>query len=63
MTKADADNIFNFLNSIEIRNKSDETIMNIINEEVSIFWAGDITAEQCAGYIQNRVYIYVNEQR
>ena len=62
-TQADADNVFNFLNNIEIRDNSDETVFNIIQEEVDIFWAGQITAEQCAAYIQNRVYIYVNEQK
>ncbi|MCL2519063.1 MAG: extracellular solute-binding protein [Oscillospiraceae bacterium] len=63
ITKAETDYIFNFLNGLEIRNKNDETIMTIIREEVEIFWAGQYTAEKCAENIQNRVYIYVNEQR
>ena len=63
ITQADADHIFNFFNNLEIENKNDDTVMDIIREEVEIFWAGQYTAEKCAENIQNRVYIYVNEQR
>jgi len=37
--------------------------MNIINEEIQTFMNGTKTAEQTASLIQDRVSLYVNEQR
>ena len=41
----------------------DQNIMNIINEEIQTFMNGTKTAEQTASLIQDRVSLYVNEQR
>ncbi|MBQ2748719.1 MAG: hypothetical protein IJF34_02940 [Clostridia bacterium] len=38
-------------------------LTEVIDEEASRYFAGDITAEQAAAYIQNRVSIYLAEQR
>lgn len=40
----------------------DETILNLISDEVSAFFAGQKTAEQAAELIQNRVSLYLKEQ-
>jgi len=62
LTQTDADRIFNFLNTVESR-RTDKMVMDIITEELNVFWAGDVSAERCAEIIQSRVFIYVNEQR
>jgi len=55
--------IFNYFNSINVTPKYNDTVINIIQEEITQFFADAITAEQCAGYIQNRVQLYLNEQK
>jgi len=62
-TKEDAVAIKRFLNDVPVVPKYDNTVFEIIYEEVNAFFAGAITAEQCAGYIQNRVQLYLHEQK
>jgi len=62
-TEANAAEIRRFLNEVPVVPKYDYTAMNIIREEISAFFAGAVTAEQCAKYIQNRVSTYLNEQK
>ena len=57
-------NVFmDLINSTTRISRYDESVMNIINEEIEYFFNGDRTAEQTAEYIQSRVNLYVNEQR
>lgn len=62
-TKADVTRIVRFLNDVSVVPKYDFTVMDIILEEIDVFFDGVITAEQCAGYIQNRVSTYLNERK
>jgi len=62
-TEADAIEIKRFLNDVPVVPKYDNTVFEIIYEEISAFFANAITAEQCAGYIQNRVSTYLNERK
>ena len=49
--------------SVERCYRYDQNIMNLVTEECADFFAGTKTAEQAASLIQDRVSIYVNEQR
>ena len=62
-TEADAAEIKRFLNDVPVVPKYDNTVFEIIYEEIDTFFNGTITAEQCAKYIQNRVSTYLNEQK
>lgn len=41
----------------------DQNIATIINEETAAFFAGQKSAEETAGIIQNRVSVYIGEIR
>jgi hypothetical protein len=43
--------------------ETDSTLTGIVTEELGPFFAGQKTAADTAAVIQNRVKIYVNEQR
>ena len=62
-TEKDAERIKQFFNTTKATPKADETVISIILEEINPFFAGKVTAEQCAKYIQNRVSTYLNEQK
>jgi ABC-type glycerol-3-phosphate transport system substrate-binding protein len=62
-TEADAVEIKRFLNELSVVPKYDDTVLEIIFEEVLAFFADAITSEQCAKYIQNRVSTYLNERK
>ena len=40
-----------------------DSVMNIINEEMPAFYTGQKTAQEVAKTIQNRVQLYVDENR
>ena len=63
LTQAQADEIFNFVCSVKNHNYSDENVKNIVDEEVAPFFAGKQSAENVANNIQNRVQLYINENR
>ena len=63
MTQAEYDAIMELINSTTKISRYDESVMNIVNEEIEYFFNGDRTAQQTAEYIQSRVNLYVNEQR
>lgn len=42
---------------------SDTRVLDIVLEEASVYFAGDITLDQTAARIQSRATLYVNEQR
>lgn len=49
--------------SLNTTREIDDTIENILLEEVEAFYNGDKSAEEVAGYIQNRVQTYLNEKK
>ena len=62
-TQAQADEVFNFICSVKNSSYRDENIAKIISEEVEPFYAGSKSAKDAANMIQNRVQLYVNENR
>ena len=62
-TEENATKILRFFNNLHVTPKYDNTVIGIILEEITPFFANKITAEQCAKYIQNRVSTYLNEQK
>ena len=63
LTQAEADRIYNFICSVHKPEYYDVTVMNIVTEEAGAFFAGSKSAKEVAGTIQNRVQLYVNENR
>lgn len=51
-----------YIEGIEAAYTRDETIKNIMQEEMDMHFAGDQTAEQAAKMMQSRVSIYLSEQ-
>ena len=51
------------MEGVSRRSYSNNDILNIINEDVAPFFAGQKTAEDVASIIQNRVQVFVNEKR
>ena len=62
-TQDEADAIVAMVESIRHTATSDESLMNIINEEAGAFFSGEKTVDQVADIIQSRMTIYINEQR
>ena len=63
MTREEADGLRSLIDATGRAVAYDQNIMNIINEEIQTFMNGTKTAEQAASLIQDRVSLYVNEQR
>lgn len=63
ITKERADEIITELYSFSQLYRSDETLLNIVQEEAGPFFAGQKSAKEVASIIQSRVQIYVNENR
>ena len=63
MTKERADEILSELYSFTQVYRSDNTLLNIVQEEAAPFFAGQKSAKEVASIIQSRVQIYVNENR
>ena len=51
------------INSTDRSAAYDKNVMNIVSEELQSFFSGAKSAEDTARLIQDRVGIYVNEQR
>ena len=63
MSEEEAQALRELIASVKYSYSYDKTIMEMITEECSSFFAGEKTAQETAALIQNRVSIYVNEQR
>lgn len=63
MSEEEAQALRELIASVKYSYSYDKTIMVMITEECSSFFAGEKTAQETAALIQNRVSIYVNEQR
>ena len=62
LTDDDIEYITEFLSHFNKLSDSDEEAQNIIREECDKFMNGEISAEECAERIQNRVSLYLSEQ-
>ena len=63
MTEQEYQEIMNVIENTTKISRYDDSVMNIVNEEVAYFFNGERTAQQTAEYIQSRVNLYVNEQK
>ncbi|MGM9522223.1 MAG: extracellular solute-binding protein [Oscillospiraceae bacterium] len=63
MSEEDRDVLMELINSTESIYEYDDTLYQVITEDVAAFYAGQKSAEEVAKLIQSRVSIYVNEQR
>lgn len=63
MTEEQAQQLEELIASVDRTYSYDKNIMDLVMEESAGFFAGTKTAEQTASLIQDRVSIYVNEQR
>ena len=50
-------------NAVEGLDEYDQKISEIVSDEAAACFAGDKTLDECAGQIQSRVKLYVNENR
>ena len=62
-TKAQADTLYDFVCNVKTPSYYDENVMKIISEEVASFFSGSKSASDVANMIQNRVQLYVNENK
>lgn len=63
MTENERDILIGLIERTKTVQRYDESILEIVNEELVYFFNGERSAEQTAEYIQSRVNLYVNEQR
>jgi len=63
LKQADIDELMSFFGSIDTVFRYDTKIMEIIQDCAAPFFAGQKSANDTASLIQNRVSLYVNEQR
>lgn len=63
MTKEEADNLYDFICSVNQAYSYDEDLWNIVTEEVAPYFEGQKTAKEVATIIQSRAQIYINENR
>jgi len=62
-TQADIDQIMNVITSADKVANYSEDVINIIKEDAASYYNGQKSAEEVAKTIQNRVQVYVNENR
>ena len=60
-TQEEIDQLMELINNMESGASFDEDITKIISEEAQAFFEGQKSAQDVAGVIQSRVWIYVNE--
>ncbi len=63
MTQEEVDEVIAFVQSVDQLNSTNQDLINIILEEAAPYFAGQKNAKEVADIIQNRVQIYVNENR
>lgn len=62
-TQAQVDEVVSVVQSANKRVYSNENVVNIINEEIGAFYAGQKSAQEVAKVIQSRVRVYVQENQ
>lgn len=63
MTDEEAEELFDYISSVNMAYYFDESLKNIITEEAAAFFAGQKSAAEVAEIIQSRAKIYINESR
>jgi ABC-type glycerol-3-phosphate transport system substrate-binding protein len=63
VTQEQADKIMALIDSADTALVFDDNVMNIVRDEAAAYFAGEKTAEDTAALIQNRVGLYINEQK
>lgn len=63
MSQEEVDEVVGFLQSVEEHFSNSQELINIIMEEAAPYFAGQKSVNEVADIIQNRVQIYVNENR
>lgn len=63
LSQEQVDKIVDFILSVDKCYYYNESVMNIINEEMDAFYTGQKTAQEVAKTIQNRAQLYVDENR
>lgn len=63
LTQQQADQIYNLVTTVTKHSYYNEDITKIITEEADSFFNGPKSAKEVAGLIQNRVQLFVNENR
>lgn len=61
LSQGQLEELIAYVESVTTLPFEDTNVMNIINEEMGAYFAGQKTAEETAKLIQNRVQLYVNE--
>lgn len=63
LSQAQADELFDFVCSVTKPTYYSRDVGNIVDEEVQAFYSGQKSAQDAAAMIQNRVQLYVNENK
>ena len=63
LSQEQVDQLVEFILSVDKAYYSNESVLNIINEEMGAFYAGQKSAQDVANIIQSRAQIYVDENR
>ena len=63
LSQAQADELFDFVCSVTKPTYYSRDVSNIVDEEVQAFYSGQKSAQDAAAMIQNRVQLYVNENK
>lgn len=63
MSQEEIDEVVGFIKSVEEHVGNNQELINIITEEAAPYFAGQKNVNEVADIIQNRVQIYVNENR
>jgi ABC-type glycerol-3-phosphate transport system substrate-binding protein len=63
LTEEQMNKVVAFVESVDTPYYSDDDVLNIINEELGSFYTGQKSAKDTAAIIQNRVQLYVEENR
>ncbi len=63
VTREQADQILAVIDSADSAIVFDESVMDIIKDEAKAYFAGEKTVEETAALIQNRVSLYISEQK
>jgi multiple sugar transport system substrate-binding protein len=63
VTEEQAERFDEIAQSANLEIGRDGVVMDIINEELTAFLAGNKSAEETARVVQSRIQIYVNEQK
>ena len=62
-TQSEVDSLMNFVNGVNKTGYYDEDVLKIVSEEAGSFFSGSKSAMDVANMIQNRVQLYVNENK